>query len=150
MEWTRGDTDPFLPEYVRTHAPARIFIQGVKNAYSLTAVWPHRMYLVFHGEVTGQHILGTLQEAAEAGLFPDDEVSALVDMHLFSAHVDWPAMVRIADIMPPGDCTTNKNAYVVHDVITASLTKINAVHFPKTTHRAFHDEAKALQWLGWK
>lgn len=150
MEWTGGDKAFPLPAYVHAHNPARVFAQGNRKAYALAAAWPHRLYMVFYGDVSGGHILGALHEVVQSGVFPDDRVSALVDMLMFSGTVDWSAMVRISDIMPRGNCRTNRNAYIVRDAITASLTKVNAVHFPDTTHRAFHDEAKALHWLGWE
>lgn len=149
MEVSGTEHDELLTAYIRAHRPARIFVQGYKAAYALVAVWEHRLYLVFEGEVAGHHILGVLQEAVKAGLLPDDNFSVLVNMMTFTGALDWAQMAKISDVMPTGTCTTNKNAYVVRDVITASLTKINATRFPRTQHHAFHDETKALAWLGW-
>lgn len=149
MEVSGTEHDALLTAYIRAHLPARIFVQGYKTAYCLIAAWPHQLYMIFEGEVAGHHILGTLQEVVAAGLLPDDTFSVLVNMMTFTGALDWTEMAKISEVMPKGASTTNKNAYVVRDVITASLTKINATRFPRTQHHAFHDEDKALAWLGW-
>jgi hypothetical protein len=144
------DDDIALMNFWNAHAGMRFFVQGGRGARILLAAAPHRLYLVFEGEAEGEQIVGALLDAKRAGLPASDEFSALVDMLPFTGSVNWRAIPQISNVMPKGRSTTNKNAYVVRDDITAALTKINSVLFPNTEHRAFDNEAEAVAWLGWK
>jgi hypothetical protein len=143
------ESDERLANFASQHEGAPVFVCGSAGARVLLAVRPHRLYFAFEGEAESSQIIDTLRQARETGLLTTDDFSAFVDMAGFTGALDWRAIAEIGEVMPKGDCTTNKNAYVVNDGITASLTKINSALFSKTEHRAFTVAAEALAWLGW-
>lgn len=149
MPHTRPDEDLALSRFTQDHSDAQVFVQGVKGARILLAVGPRRLHFVFEGEAEGRQIIAALNAAKAAGVLVSDDFSALVDMIPFTGALDWRTIPEISEVMPKGTTTTNKNAYIVRDDITAALTKINSALFSKTEHRAFATEAEARAWLGW-
>jgi hypothetical protein len=129
---------------------ARRFAEGRAGARVLLAAEPRRLHVVFDGDVEGAHLIGALSQARAAGLPAGDDFSALIDMTGFTGVLDWQAVAQVRDVMPKGGSTTNKNAYVVNNEITAALAKVNAALFAQTEHKAFLTMGEALAWLGWK
>jgi hypothetical protein len=144
-----AEPDILLDEITKAHPDARIFIRGEVGARAILAVQPKRLHLVLDGELAKEDFLGVLIDARAGNLPPDDDFSALVDITNLTSAFDWQAVAEVREIMPKGSSTTNKNAYVVRDTITAALTKIYSMLFSKTEHRAFSTTEAAMRWLGW-
>lgn len=136
--------------FAEKYPGAEIFLRERTGGAVLLAVAPLRMAISIEGTIQSEDIVNVLKDAREAGLFKDDNFSALVDMTNFTGVIDWRKIPEISEVMPKGETRTNKNAYVVRNDFFAMLAKINAVLFPKTLHATFKTEEEARLWLGWK
>lgn len=101
------------------------------------------------GAIPSGVLIGALLDTRAAGHFVSDAFSALIDLSRFTGAIDWEEIKQIGGIMPKGDCTTNKNAYVVRDEYLAMVAKITGALFPHTECASFRCDAEARTWLGW-
>jgi hypothetical protein len=137
-------------EFTARHPGAAIIVREDRDGAVMLAVAPHRLVFAIEGAVASEHIVGALRDARDAGLLLNDEFSALADFSNFTGVFDWKIIPQISEVMPKGDCRTNRNAYVVRNTMFMVLAKVNAALFPKTQHAAFKTEAEARAWLGWE
>lgn len=135
--------------FAKQNPGATIFVREEGEGGIMLAVSPRRLVFRMVEAFHSEHIPGVLADARAAGLLDTDEFSALVDMTKFTGVIDWSVIPQISEVMPKGQCRTNKNAYLVRDDMFAMLAKINIALFPDTLHATFMSEKEARSWLGW-
>lgn len=129
---------------------AKIFMRERPGGAVFLALSPGRVVLVAQGAIASEHIVGVLRDARPTEILGSDAFCALIDVRGFNGAVDWKDIQEIPEIMPKGDSSTNKNAYVVRNHFVGMAAKITAALFAKTECKSFLSEAEARAWLGWE
>lgn len=141
--------DLALNAFSGKHAGMTILVCGGIGARVMLAASAKRLVMRLEGEVETPLIIHVLHDARIAGYPASDDFSAMVDVTSFTGVLDWSVIPQISEVMPKGETTTNRIAYVVRDAVIAKLAKVNATLFPLTQHATFATESEARGWLGW-
>jgi hypothetical protein len=132
--------------FVESHKGGRHFFRGRKAGQFLLSVEPKWIFLRMHGEPNGEDLVSIFSEASNEGLLRGT-FFMLIDMTTFIGGVDWREVTMMRNLIDWRELTLNNVAYVVRDMEFAMIVKVASVIFPGSHHKAFLDQAEAMDWL---
>jgi hypothetical protein len=139
-----GDSDSGPP----AAGPARVFARSNGGNRVTLAVEGDFLRVEVAGEALDDSIVDCFREAIAEGAVRPNMVT-LVDLSDFSGGIEWPAIHKIAGLIPWGSESgrASRVAYVTKSAWFAALLKLVSVLFPKSQHRQFSSVNHAIQWL---
>jgi hypothetical protein len=129
-------------------APTRVFARSNGGNRVTLTIEGDFLRVDVAGEALDDSIVDCFQEAIAEGAMRPNMVT-LVDLSDFSGGVEWPAIHKIAALIPWGSeiGRASRVAYVTKSAWFAALLKLVSVLFPKSQHRQFSGVNHAVQWL---
>jgi hypothetical protein len=129
-------------------APTRVFARSNGGNRVKLTIEGDFLRVDVAGDALDDSIVDCFKEAIADGAMRPNMVT-LVDLSDFSGGVEWPAIHKIAELIPWGSeiGRASRVAYVTKSAWVAALLKLVSVLFPKSQHRQFSGVNHAIQWL---
>jgi len=106
------------------------------------------LWISLEDEPAGDCLVGVFRRGIAAGWIKPS-MPALVDLTRFIGSVDWAAIRTVRTMAPWGTGPSGDSlvAYIVRSSLFGTLIEVASALFVNAQHRAFTNEAEALDWL---
>lgn len=106
------------------------------------------LWISIEDEPAGDCLVAVFRRGIAAGWITPS-MPALVDLARFTGAVDWAAIRTVRTMAPwgTGSSGASRVAYIVRSNLFGTLIEVASALFVTAKHRAFTNQAEALDWL---